>query len=267
MFTTHKRMETTEIASELPASDTASYWDLVSKGLYLVLGFFSFVLNLICALVIFKERLHSNENRFFFMASLAVADTTLGLSLLVVQLVELISVDKICSSVGTILLETAIVADVLCLCLLTCDQFMRIILHMRYPVYATFRNACIALSVVVCICLGHAILAVAMRAEGSVSRCPSTYGDPTYDYTHGKWFYVYDIICYFILPLLAIIFMHGWILHVSRKQMKRLRTLAPMMRGAGNPARRKCGSSLSGMSRLWRGAGFTCLQRLPMWTR
>lgn len=199
-------------------------------------GLAIFVLNALCFLSIISQGLHNEEIKFLFMAAYAAIDSLLGLCSIVQNLVvnlkavynHLDSVETVCF-VTSSFIEALTKADTFCLLLLTVDQYMRIRLHMRYPLYATKRNAYIGLGLMSMVVAANVIALNVIMWHRAAQGCVS-YGELS------VWYDAYNQIVMFVIPLLAITAMHGRIFYMARKQLKKSRTLQGQVRMDHHPS-------------------------------
>lgn len=200
--------------------------------LHSAIGIAMCFLNAICAAAIIRGKLHEEENRFMFMGSLAVVDSIFGFTLVLTATLNQCQTNSIVNFASNIAHEAVLAADPLCLCLMTADQFMRIELHMRYPVYASFRNACFALTGVLFLCSAQVVV---------VSFVWYYSGEETFNYLLlPRWYHIYNIVVYFLVPLLLIVSIHMRIFYISWIQMKKVAHLAPMMSVGSKCCLRSC---------------------------
>lgn len=85
---------------------------------YCVSGIATCFLNTVCAAAILRGKLHKEENRFLFMASLAVTDSLFGFTFFSSAVILSVVDSLLVCYISSILREATAVADVLCLCLL-----------------------------------------------------------------------------------------------------------------------------------------------------
>jgi hypothetical protein len=107
-------------------------------------------------------------------------------------------------------------ADVYSLLLLSIDQFMRIELSLKYPVYASRRNAYIAVGALLAFVSLNTIPFIVIWTEDN--SCSYMESSPL-------WYQLSSRLTFFVIPLVVIVGMHGRILYLSINQMAQMKRL------------------------------------------
>lgn len=204
------------------SSEELTLWAILLS----VVGIATCILNVICVVAILRGKLHKEENKFLFMLSLAVSDSVYGFLQFVLAVIRRSMESHSLCFISTMLLDVTISVDILSLILLTTDTFLLIELHMKYHVYATRRNAYLALTGLLIVCLMEVIIIANLYSYNTNVKCDYIDMYPT-------WYHLCSAMFYFLIPLIAIMGMHLRIFHISRLQLKKMSvvdSIAPQVR-------------------------------------
>ena len=190
-------------------------------------------LDALCVVAIMKRRLHKEENRFIFMTVLALAEMLVALSFavqfitgenyLLLNLLILFELGDIGCALLNCASTFAICMAMLALLLLTTDQYLRIEFSLKYPTFATRRNAFIQISVAFAFVIFDVLLLIWVLSTNSGQQCSITWNFP-------PWYYIYGCLAYVLLPLSLIALMNGRIWYLSFVQQRNLKKMQPVSR-------------------------------------